>query len=133
MPLPVPSTSFVERARQLGDLLRTRLERLRERFALVGEVRGLGPMLALELVRDRGTKEPATAETAVVLAACHRRGLIVNRAGLYDNVVRLLPAFVISDADVEQGLDILEAALAEVSEAFSSSNLSTQGDRNHAR
>lgn len=105
---------LVERARALGDLIRPRLEQLRDRAALIGEVRGLGPMLALELVRDRTTKEPATAETGAVLAACHRRGLILIRAGLYDNVVRLLPPLVVTDADVERALRILEEALVEV-------------------
>jgi 4-aminobutyrate aminotransferase/(S)-3-amino-2-methylpropionate transaminase len=106
---------LIERAQHLGDLVRPRLERLRERFPLVGDVRGLGPMLALELVRDRNTKEAAPKETGLILDACHRRGLIIIRAGLYDNVIRIHLPLVISDEDVERGLQILEEALSEVS------------------
>jgi 4-aminobutyrate aminotransferase/(S)-3-amino-2-methylpropionate transaminase len=106
---------LVERARALGELMRPRLERLRDRFSLLGDVRGLGPMLAIELVRDQRTKEPAARETGRVLEACLRRGLIVIRAGLYDNVVRIHVPLIISDEDVERGLGILEEAIAEVS------------------
>jgi 4-aminobutyrate aminotransferase/(S)-3-amino-2-methylpropionate transaminase len=68
-------------------------------------------MLALELVGDRSTKEPAPALTQAVIRACHQRGLIILKCGLYENVIRLHIPFVASDAEVEQGLSILEAAL----------------------
>lgn len=111
---------LVERARSLGELMRPRLERLRDRVPLIGDVRGLGPMLALELVRDRGTKEPAVKETGRVLDACLRRGLIIIRAGLYDNVVRIHVPLVISNEDVERGLGILDEALIEASASVTS-------------
>jgi 4-aminobutyrate aminotransferase/(S)-3-amino-2-methylpropionate transaminase len=105
---------LLDRAQAIGDAARARLEALRDRFDLIGEVRGIGPMLGIELVRDRLTKEPATSETASVLAACHRRGLIILRSGLFDNVIRLHIPLVTSEDDLGRGLDLLEEALQEV-------------------
>jgi 4-aminobutyrate aminotransferase/(S)-3-amino-2-methylpropionate transaminase len=105
---------LLDRAQVLGELARARLEALHDRFQLIGEVRGVGPMLGMELVRERVTREPATTETVAVLAACHRRGLIILRSGLFDNVIRLHMPLVTSDDDVRLGLDILEEALQEV-------------------
>lgn len=104
---------LLERAMAIAELARPRLEKMQGRFASIGEVRGLGPMLALELVKDRRTKEPAPELTTQVLRACHRHGLIVLKSGLYDNVVRLHIPFVATEEDVNQGLDILEQALEE--------------------
>jgi len=111
----VTDPAFLERARHLGAAMQARLAAMARRFPLVGEARGLGAMAALELVRDRATKEPAVVETARVLRACHERGLFILRAGVYDNVVRLLPPLTISDGDLETGLEILEEALATAS------------------
>jgi 4-aminobutyrate aminotransferase/(S)-3-amino-2-methylpropionate transaminase len=108
----VTDPAFLERAGRLGATVRTRLGQMAERYPLVGEARGLGAMAALELVRDRATKEPATEETATVLRGCHERGLFILKAGVYDNVVRLLPPLTISDEELEIGLQILEEALA---------------------
>ncbi len=104
---------LLERAMAIAQVARPRLEKMQGRFASIGEVRGLGPMLALELVKDRRTKEPAPELTTQALRACHRRGLIVLKSGLYENVVRLHIPFVATDEDVNQGLDILEQALEE--------------------
>ncbi len=103
---------LVARADALGVVVRQRLEQMRDRFSRIGEVRGLGPMLALELVTDRATKEPAPELTMSALRECHRRGLIILKCGLYDNVVRLHIPLIASDQDVDRGLDILEEGLA---------------------
>jgi 4-aminobutyrate aminotransferase/(S)-3-amino-2-methylpropionate transaminase len=71
-------------------------------------------MRAIELVKDRVTKEPAEAATRKVLAACHRRGLLIISAGTFGNVIRMLVPLVATDAQVEEGLVVLEQALAEV-------------------
>ena len=84
-------------------------------YPLVGDSRGLGAMRAVELVTDRATREPATAATAAVVAAAQRDGLLVLKAGLYDNVVRVLVPLVIDDAVLTRGLDILENAIREAS------------------
>ena len=104
---------LLERAMTIAQLARPRLEKMQGRFDSIGEVRGLGPVLALALVKDRATREPAPELTAQFLRACHRRGLIIFMSGLYDNVVRLHIPFVVTNEDVNQGLDILEQALEE--------------------
>jgi 4-aminobutyrate aminotransferase/(S)-3-amino-2-methylpropionate transaminase len=71
-------------------------------------------MRAIELVKDRATKEPAPEETKSVLAACHKRGLLIISAGTFDNVIRVLVPLIATDSQVEEGLRILEDALASV-------------------
>jgi 4-aminobutyrate aminotransferase/(S)-3-amino-2-methylpropionate transaminase len=85
-----------------------------ERFPLIGDIRGVGAMRAIELVRDRPTKEPAPEETNDVLAACHRQGLVILSAGIYHNVIRLLAPIVATDDQFAEGMAILERALSEV-------------------
>ncbi|PZN09438.1 MAG: 4-aminobutyrate--2-oxoglutarate transaminase [Bacillota bacterium] len=106
--------NLVERAREVGDRFRRRFERMQERFPQIGEVRGLGAMVAMELVRDRSTKEPATEETAQVLQQCLRRGVISARAGIYGNVIRVLVPLVITDEQIDEACDVLEESLAAV-------------------
>lgn len=105
---------LVGRARDIGRVVSQRFAEMQDRYALIGEVRGLGAMVAMELVRDRSTKEPATDETASVMHRCHDAGLIVIKAGLYDNVIRILVPLVVTDEQLREGLDILDRALAEV-------------------
>ncbi|HEY7509232.1 MAG TPA: 4-aminobutyrate--2-oxoglutarate transaminase [Vicinamibacteria bacterium] len=103
------------RAGAIGRAFERRAERWRERFPLVGDARGLGAMRAIELVKDRATKEPAKDATTAVAAACYRRGLVTITAGTYGNVIRTLMPLVTTDEEVEEGLDVLEAAIGEVS------------------
>ena len=110
----IANPSFLERAARMGETVRDRLQQFAGRFSLVGEARGLGAMNAIELVRDRRTKEPAKDETGRVIRECYERGLIIIRAGVFDNVLRLLPPLTISDADLETGLGILQEALEAV-------------------
>jgi 4-aminobutyrate aminotransferase-like enzyme len=78
----------------------------------VGEVRGLGPMLALELVRDRESRTPAPERAAATIAAARSQGLLLLGCGLHGNVIRLLPPLTISDSDLARGLEILETSIA---------------------
>ena len=78
---------------------------------IVGEVRGLGPMVGLELVVDERTKEPAALAAAAVVKRCHAHGVLIMKAGTYDNVVRLLAPLVIGEDELHRGLDILVDAL----------------------
>jgi 4-aminobutyrate aminotransferase len=109
----VAEPAFQERSEQLGRRLRARLDRLAERFEAIGEVRGLGPMLALELVTDRETREPAGALAAKVVERAFERGLLLLLCGLYANVVRLLPPLTIADEDADAGLELLEESLVD--------------------
>jgi 4-aminobutyrate aminotransferase/(S)-3-amino-2-methylpropionate transaminase len=104
-------TDLLERAGRQGRAIRLRLDPLAEELGIVGEVRGLGPMVAVELVTDKISKEPHKIATAAVAKRCHTKGLFILKAGTYDNVVRLLAPLVISDDDLNEGLDILIDAL----------------------
>ncbi len=99
------------RAERLGERLRARLLQLQERFEAVGDVRGLGAMLAMELVEDRQTKRPARDLTGRVLARALEGGAIFLRAGIYGNVIRVLMPLVIREAELDEALDVLESAL----------------------
>jgi 4-aminobutyrate aminotransferase-like enzyme len=103
-----------ERASRLGKRLRGRLDQMKEKHALVGDVRGMGLMQALELVRDRKTKEPAAAETARLQEACKKRGLLIGKGGLYNNTVRIAPPMLIGDAEIDHACDVIDAALGEI-------------------
>jgi 4-aminobutyrate aminotransferase len=109
----VATPEFRERAEAIGTRIRASLDGMAERVDAIGEVRGLGAMQAIELVEDRGTKAPAPALTTETLVAARERGLILLSCGLYGNVVRILVPLVISDEDLERGLEILEEALAD--------------------
>ena len=101
-------------ARAVGERLRAGLRRLEARFPNVGEVRGLGAMLALELVQERASKTPAPELTSAICEAALRRGLIVIRAGLFSNCIRFLPPLNVTDAEIDEGLAVLEGAFGEV-------------------
>jgi 4-aminobutyrate aminotransferase/(S)-3-amino-2-methylpropionate transaminase len=104
-------TDLLERAERQGRAISERLKPLEDKLSIVGEVRGLGPMVGIELVTDKASKEPHKIATAAVAHRCHTRGLLILKAGTYDNVVRLLAPLVISDAELQEGLDILVEAL----------------------
>ena len=106
--------NLVERANQIGDVVRSRFLALQRRFPLIGEVRGLGAMIALELVADPVTREPATAQTAALISACLQRGLLILKAGAAGNCIRTLMPLVITDEQLAEALDIFEDALASL-------------------
>jgi 4-aminobutyrate aminotransferase/(S)-3-amino-2-methylpropionate transaminase len=107
------SADLAARARHIEQVMRPRLEALRQRHPVIGEVRGRGAMLAVELVRP-GTVRPDPALTRAVAAACHAAGLVVLTCGTYGNVLRFLPPLVISDDLLHEGLDILDAAFGSL-------------------
>jgi 4-aminobutyrate aminotransferase len=112
----VSTESFRTRAEEIGERLRAVLEDLAARVDSVGEVRGLGPMVALELVLSRKTKEPAAALASATTAAARELGLVLLSCGLYGNVIRILVPLVISDEDLDHGLELLERALVGAGE-----------------
>jgi 4-aminobutyrate aminotransferase / (S)-3-amino-2-methylpropionate transaminase / 5-aminovalerate transaminase len=105
------------RANAIGTVVAKRAAAWKERFPLVGDVRGVGAMWALELVKDRATRAPAKDETNAVSQNGYARGLVTITAGTYGNVIRTLMPLVISDAELGEGLDVLEASLADVAGA----------------
>jgi 4-aminobutyrate aminotransferase / (S)-3-amino-2-methylpropionate transaminase / 5-aminovalerate transaminase len=102
---------LVERANEIGDTIRAHMLQWQERWSAIGDVRGLGAMLALELVRDRGTKEPAPELASAVVEAAAERGLLLLKAGLFSNCIRVLVPLVIGDGELDEALAAWEAAL----------------------
>ena len=107
----IESRGLVGRAQHIGEIFRTRLGNLVDEVPVVGEVRIIGAMAALEFVTNPQTKEPDPAAASKVLAACHSEGVILLKAGTYDNVVRILPPLVMSDELLNDGLAIVEKAV----------------------
>ncbi len=105
---------LLARANRLGERFVTRAKSWQERWPLIGDVRGLGAMQAIELVRSREWREPAEIETKQVARYCCEHGLVVLSTGTYGNVIRVLVPLVVTDEQFEEGLDVLEAALAQV-------------------
>ena len=104
---------LLERSRTLGERVLDRLREMQGRHEMIGEVRGRGMMSAIELVRDRGTKEPIDGPTGTaIVQRALSDGLVLLKAGTYDNVLRLLPPLTIDEPLLDEGLQILEDALA---------------------
>ena len=103
-----------ENARVLGARMRAGLDRLKRSHQLVGDVRGMGLMLGMELVTDRDTRAPAKAETGDVLEACRELGVLVGKGGLDGNVLRIKPPMCITADDADFALDVLDRALGMV-------------------
>ncbi len=112
----IDNENLCARANALGERFRKRAAKWQSQWELVGEVRGLGAMQALELVRSKATRQPADNETKQVSQYCYEHGLVTITAGSYSNVIRLLMPLVIPDAQMDECLDVLEAALAHVVE-----------------
>jgi 4-aminobutyrate aminotransferase/(S)-3-amino-2-methylpropionate transaminase len=111
----IEEQDLVGAARRIGDVMLPRLRKLQERFRTIGDVRGRGAMVAVELV-EPGTKTPDPATTLAVAKACYAAGVVVLTCGTYGNVLRFLPPLVITDHLLEEGLDVLEQAFADVIE-----------------
>ncbi len=103
-----------ERSARIGSVIEERMRSWAVEHDLVGDVRVAGAMAGMELVRDRGTKEPADKETARVLAVAREKGLILLRSGTHHNVIRTLMPLTIPDDQLDEGLDILGAALGQM-------------------
>jgi 4-aminobutyrate aminotransferase len=105
---------LMDNAQEVGNLFRQGLEALKEKHTLIGDVRGMGLMQGIELVKDRQTKAPAAEATNLVMERARVNGLLVGKGGLYGNVIRMSPPLNISKADVDQALVALDASLAEI-------------------
>ena len=110
----IEDEGLVERSAEIGEVIRARMRGWQESFPRIGDVRGLGAMLALELVRDPVTKEPAPELARQVAEAALDRGLLLLKAGVYGNCIRVLCPLVITDSELDEALVVWEAALAAV-------------------
>jgi 4-aminobutyrate aminotransferase/(S)-3-amino-2-methylpropionate transaminase len=106
--------SLVERAAQIGETIRGRMEAWQLRWDAIGDVRGLGAMLAIELVHDRGIKDPAPEIATAVVEAATERGLLLLKSGIYSNCIRVLVPLVISEGELDEALAVWEDALGSI-------------------
>ena len=102
---------LLERSQQIGERIRERMVSWQERFDRIGDVRGLGAMLAIEFVEDRDTKEPDAALATAVVEGAAERGLLLLKSGIYSNCIRVLCPLVLTDAELDEALDVWEDAL----------------------
>jgi 4-aminobutyrate aminotransferase-like enzyme len=108
-----------EASARKGERTLAQLRDLAERHELIGDVRGLGLMIGVELVTDRATKEPATKQAAAIRRLCREAGVLIGVGGQAGNVVRFQPALVITDDELDHAVDVLDQALTEVAKANS--------------
>jgi 4-aminobutyrate aminotransferase-like enzyme len=110
----IEEEAVCDRAAQLGETIRARMESWRERWPQIGDVRGLGAMLAIELVLDPATKEPDADTASAVVEAAAERGLLLLKSGIYSNCIRVLAPLVLSDAELDEALEVWQEALESV-------------------
>jgi len=106
---------MAEKAEVLGEVLNEKLQNWKEKFSFIGDVRGLGPMRAMELVKDRETKEADGERTKKLMKYCHENGVVIMSAGSQGNVIRFLIPLTIEKTDLNEGLQIVEKGLQEIS------------------
>ncbi len=110
----IEEEKLLDNAHEMGTLLRARLEELKKKHALIGDVRGMGLMQGVELVKDRTSKEPAPKETNALMERCKNNGLLIGKGGLYGNVLRISPALNIAREDIEEAARILDESFGEI-------------------
>ncbi|MED0901773.1 4-aminobutyrate--2-oxoglutarate transaminase [Bacillus nitratireducens] len=111
----IEEENLVNRAVEIGERMMEVFNSWKEKYELIGDVRGLGAMTAIEFVKNKETKEPAAEEVKAIMKETHSKGVITISAGIYSNVLRFLPPLVITDEQLEEGLTIVEAAIAKLS------------------
>jgi 4-aminobutyrate aminotransferase/(S)-3-amino-2-methylpropionate transaminase len=121
----IEKDGLLARSTHLGRKFEERARGWQKQFAIVGDVRGLGAMCAIELVKDQATREPHAEATKKIAQHCYEHGLITITAGTYGNVMRILVPLVVTDEQFDEGLDVLEAALTHVSAAVPRKELAT--------
>lgn len=110
----INTPEFLAKARRTGDILREVLTGWQDKYPIIGDVRGLGAMMLMELVKDRQSKEPIPTETVQIIQESFRNGVVMIRAGLYSNCIRFLPPLDIPEDQLREALDVLEQAIIKV-------------------
>lgn len=105
---------LLDRALKIGERLKERFLQMKDKYPLIGEIRGIGAMMAIELVKDRETKEPAIQETAQVIQECVKNGVLIAGAGINKNVLRMLVSLEITKEQLDEALEVLEEAISKV-------------------
>jgi 4-aminobutyrate aminotransferase/(S)-3-amino-2-methylpropionate transaminase len=112
----IEKNDLLAKATYLGNITKNRLNNIKQKYNLIGDVRGLGSMIGVELVKNRVTKEPASEETTKIRKRCHEYGLLIMSCGALHNVFRIMFPLTIKDIELEMGLDIFEDSIKEVTE-----------------
>jgi len=110
----IEEDKLLENVDRVGRYFRKRLEGLKEKHPLIGDIRGMGLMQGLELVKDRNSKEPAPQETNQFMERCRGNGLLIGKGGLFGNVIRLSPPLNISEAQVDEAIELMDKSFAEM-------------------
>ena len=105
---------LLDRALKIGERLKEHFLKMKDSYPLIGEIRGIGAMIAVELIKDQNTKEPATQETAQIVQECLKNGVFVPTAGINKNILRMLVSLEITDKQLDEALDVLERVVAKV-------------------
>jgi len=108
----IEEQNLLRNCEETGGYLRAGLEELKGKHQIIGDVRGIGLMQAIELVEDRESKKPAAAQTVTIMEAARENRLLIGKGGMYGNVLRITPPMNVGRADVDQFLDALDASLA---------------------
>ncbi|MFX0107267.1 MAG: aminotransferase class III-fold pyridoxal phosphate-dependent enzyme, partial [Candidatus Hodarchaeota archaeon] len=109
----IEEENYLKKAKNLGDFVMKELKSLQEDHKIVGDVRGQGMMIGIELVRDRTTKEPATQEMLQVMEFCREKGLLIGKGGLDNNVIRFQPPLELTKDQIEVACSILDDAFSD--------------------
>jgi len=111
----IKENNIPEKSAQLGDMFRTRLNKMAEKYKSIGDIRSLGAMVAVEFVKDRTTKEPDKEMVGKLVQSCFQQGMLIMGAGIYGNVVRFLPPLVMTEEQADKAMDIFEESLKKLS------------------
>jgi len=110
----IEEEKLLENSEKMGNYFRGKLDELQQKYTVIGDVRGKGLMLGLDLVKNRETKEPAPEATTQLLERTREHGLLIGKGGLYGNVIRLSPMLNIGKADVDEAVRILDRSFGEL-------------------
>jgi len=110
----IEEEKLLDRALKIGERLKKRFLKMKDKYSIVGDVHGIGAMMAVELVKNRETKEPATQETAQIVQECLKNGVFVPTAGINKNLLRMLVSLEITDEQLDEALDVLDKEIAKV-------------------
>jgi len=111
----IEEENLLDRAVKIGEKLKERFLEMKDKYSLVGDVHGMGAMMAIELVKDRETKKPAAEETVQIVQECLKNGVLIPTGGINNNLLRMLVSLEITDEQLNEALDVIEKAVAKVS------------------
>lgn len=110
----IEEEGLIESANKIGNTITNKFQEMKQKYSAIGDIRSLGAMCAIELVKDQSTKEPDKELTGKIIAECNKRGVIILSAGIYGNVIRILSPLVIKDFQLEEALTVIDDVFAEL-------------------